>query len=231
MDRRRSAPAPRRRSRPARSRRRARELRVACRSPRAIAVGEHGPRGDPHRGRRPGRVAGSRARRDRSSATLVAAAPTARVDGRALDRTRSTSAFDSYGALLARDVPPPGDVARGAIADALRHRGRTSTSSTRARRGQRRDPRPAAPRRLGVRRRVDGRARATACSPSSSRSSRPSCSTGSSRSASAIGLEVVPLGPDVPAPPCSRALASQPHRVPAVRPRPHRRRRRGRVLR
>ena len=61
--------------------------------------------------------------------------------------------------------------------------------------GKRRDPRAAAPRRLGVAGRVDRATRATTCSPSSSRSSRPSSSSGSSQQREAIGMESCRSGP------------------------------------
>ena len=86
--------------------------------------------------------------------------------------------------------------APGPIAVALHDRGlRAHRGGARA--GQRRDPRAAASRRMGVGGRVDGAAAATTCWRWSSGSSRPSCSTWFAEQRAAIGIEVVPLGPDV----------------------------------
>ena len=132
----------------------------------------------------------------------------------------STASFDSYGALLARAVP----------AARRRPRRRRSPRTSRSTgyehidaglaRGQRRDPRAAAPRRLGVRRRVAGARRATACSPSSSRSSRPSCFEWFAAQREALGLEVVPARSRRVGAPCSRALRANRIVCLLSRPRP-----------
>ena len=98
--------------------------------------------------------------------------------------------------------------------------------------GRGRHPRAPAPRRLGVGRVLAGEQCSGSRSPSSSsRSSRRSCSSGSPSCARSFGMNVVPLGPDAGHRGRSRRCKANHVRVPAVRPRHRRRRRRGRVLR
>ena len=77
---------------------------------------------------------------------------------------------------------------------------------------------------------VARRARASRRRSSSSRSSRPSSSSGSRACARRSGWRSSPLGPDAGRGGAARA-EGQPDRLPALRPRPRGRRRRGRVLR
>ncbi len=86
--------------------------------------------------------------------------------------------FESYGRYWVEMLRLPADVRAGAIQSLGRIDGFEQITDGLAR-GEGCHPRLAAPRRLGVGGRLDGRARATTSSPWSSASSRPSCSTGS----------------------------------------------------
>ena len=187
------------------------------------------------RAARPGRAAGSR------SARMPAAGARSqrnlrRVHGGRLRRRRAATRGRRHlrlvRPLLATSCSGcPSDVRGRSIdahfdVDGLRaHRGRRSPPATGV------DPRAAAPRQLGLRRRVARAAGRTRSRSSPSRSSRPSSSSGSPASREALGMDGDPARARRPGRRCSRALRAQPDRVPALRPRPHRRRRRGRVLR
>ena len=137
--------------------------------------------------------------------------------------------FESYARYWVESFRLPGTSRRGARRRHVVRR--AGTTSRRARGGQGRDPRPPAPRRLGVGGVLVGRGRSGVRSPwSSSRWTRRSCSSGSPTCVESFGMNVVPLGPDAGTA-VVRALKAN-HVVCLLCDREHRRRRRrGRVLR
>ena len=112
-------------------------------------------------------------------------------------RAPSTSVFESYGALLARDAPAARRRARRRRCRRTSRSTATSTSTPGSRAGK--GVILALPHLGGWEWAAAWMARAgpPTCSRSSSASSRPSCSSGSPTSARRSGIEVVPLGPDV----------------------------------
>ena len=136
--------------------------RLAAPSASAPASGMRGTAGDgraPPAAGRPGRCGPSRSRR------------------------AVQQAFDSYARYYVESfrlpaLPPPSRRPPGFALEGYEHIADGLDA------GQRRDPRPAPPRRLGVGRALAGRPRARASRSSSSRSSRRSCSSGSPTCAS-----------------------------------------------